>query len=215
MNKADILAGLVKAVVDMDTDAAINLSRQALQAGIPAEEAIENGLAHGMEKVGELFASGEYFIPEVVVCSDAMYAGLGILKPALDKVKKPRGKVVIGVVEGDTHDIGKNLVAIMLEAAGFEIYDLGRNVPLSNFAERAMAVDADIIALSSLMTTTMTGMKVVVDDLVHLSKDRKRFVIVGGAPLSLAFADRIGADGYAANAAGAVKLVSRLLDLGE
>lgn len=214
MDDYEILDKIARAVVEMDSHTVIELSKKALCAGINPEVAIEHGLARGMEEVGELFASGEYFVPEVVVCSDAMYAGLEILKPVLKKSLTPKGRILIGVVEGDTHDIGKNIVAMMLEAAGFEIHDLGRNVPLQDFASKALEVDADIIALSSLMTTTMDGMKAIIDDVQDRCRQERPYVIVGGAPVSRAFAERIGADGYASNATEAVRLARRLVGLG-
>jgi len=211
MNKNEILSGLANAVVEMDTDSAVKLAKKSIEAGIPPETAIEEGLSKGMEKVGELFASNEYFVPEVVVCADALYAGLSILKSSSQKKFTTKGRIVIGVVEGDTHDIGKNIVAMMLEAAGFEVIDLGRNVPLSSFSKKAIETDADIIALSSLMTTTMDGMKTIIDDILMLSKDRKRYVMIGGAPVSKKFAEKIGADGYSPDAAGAVKLAKQFI----
>ena len=202
---------LAQAVVDMDIDKVTELSRKVLKAGITPECTIEQGLAKGMGEVGSLFESGEYFVPEVVVCSDAMYAGLEILKTSMPKETKPKGRILIGVVEGDTHDTGKNIVAMMLEAAGFEIHDLGRNVPLQEFTRKAVEVDADLVALSSLMTTTMGGMKVVVEELHRNSNCRCRYVMVGGAPVSQSFARRIGADVYAPNANAAVRLARKLL----
>jgi corrinoid protein of di/trimethylamine methyltransferase len=213
MNKHEIISGLARAVVEMDTETVERLAYLSLEAGIPAQEGIENGLSKGMERVGELFAGGEYFVPEVVVCADTLYAGLNILKPAMPKDVKAKGRIVIGVVAGDTHDIGKNIVAMMLEADGFEIIDLGRNVPLPEFGRKALELDADIIALSSLMTTTMMGMQSVVEDVKEKFPDKKRYVMVGGAPLSQAFAQRIGADGYAPDASRAVKLARRFMGL--
>lgn len=206
MKKDKILSGLAEAVVEADIEKAVEMARLSLETGIPAREGIESGLSRGMEKVGELYASGEFFIPEVVVSADALYAGLNVLKPAMPTDNRAKGRVLIGVVEGDTHDIGKNIVAMMLEADGFEVYDLGRNVPLSLFASQALEKGADIIALSSLMSTTMMGMKTVVEDVRASYPERRPLIMVGGAPLSAAFARRIGADGYAADAAGAVKL---------
>jgi methylmalonyl-CoA mutase cobalamin-binding domain/chain len=158
-----------------------------------------------------LFEQNEYFVPEVVVCADTMYAGIRILEPHLKNKIRQAGKITIGVVEGDTHDIGKNIVVMMLEAAGFEICDLGRNVPSRLFADRALETGADIIGISSLMTTTMPEMKNIIDDLRTRRVAKKPFVIVGGGPVSFAFAKSIGADGYAANAPGAVKLSLRLM----
>ena len=159
-----------------------------------------------------MFESEEYFIPELLLCSDAMYAGLDVLRPQLKQIPgQRRQKVVIGVVEGDTHDIGKNLVKIMLEASGFETIDLGRDIPPQRFVDTAVAEDAKVIALSTLMTTTMDAMAEVVQ-LLEKANLRSRFkVIVGGGPISQAFADRIGADGYAAAAPGAVRLVEELV----
>jgi methylmalonyl-CoA mutase cobalamin-binding domain/chain len=165
-----------------------------------------------MERAGKLFDESEYFIPELLVCSDAMYAGIDVLKPYIEhKESEHKLRVVIGVMEGDTHDIGKNIVKIMLESTGFEIYDLGRDVPPISFIEKALEVDANIIALSTLMTTTMDGMREVIDTLTSQNVRDRFKVIVGGAPINQLFADNIGADGYARNAAEGVELAKRLV----
>jgi corrinoid protein of di/trimethylamine methyltransferase len=182
---------------------------------IDAYEAIEKGLSHGMERAGQLFEDGEYFVPELLICSDAMSAGLKILRPHIKIAEEgKKSRVVIGVVEGDTHEIGKNLVKIMLEASGFKIYDLGRDIPPRQFVEKAKEVKADFIAISTLMTTTMGRM----GDVIHLLKEeslRERFkVIVGGGPISQVFADNIGADGYAANASAAARLARKMVNGG-
>jgi len=210
-SKEIILRDLADAIVDMEEGTAVVLAKEALAAGIPPETAIMDGLAVGMEKVSELFDSQEYFVPEVIVCADAMYAALRILRPENAAEEKSKGKIVIGVIEGDTHDIGKNIVAIMLEGAGYKVYDIGRDVPADKFIEKAVEVEADIIAISSLMTTTMGRMKVVIDKLNESSMKIKPLVIIGGAPVSGQFADRIGADGYSANAPEAVKLANKLM----
>ncbi|MDD2510406.1 MAG: corrinoid protein [Syntrophomonas sp.] len=212
MKREEILEALAQAVVVMDEEDAVRISRLALQAGISAEDAIENGLSQGMAKVGELFDSNEYFIPEVVVCADTMYKGLEVLKTAVTKAPEPKGRIVIGVVEGDTHDIGKNIVAMLLESAGFEIHDLGRNVPAAQFVDRALQVDADIVAMSSLMTTTMEEMKIVIEKLRKNGEGQRPYCMVGGAPISKSFADSIGADAYAANAPAAVKMARQLME---
>ncbi len=196
----------------MDEDESVAVANEVVERGIDAYRAIEQGLSAGMERAGQLFDEEEYFIPELLMCSDAMYAGMDVLKPHLrsDDVAEKR-KVVIGVVEGDTHDIGKNLVKIMLETSGFAVTDLGRDIPPARFVETAKEIGADIIALSTLMTTTMEGMGAVVR---QLSEEgiRDRFkVIVGGGPISQGFADRIGADGYAVNAADAIRLARALV----
>lgn len=202
---------LSEAVVEMDEERTVSASKAALADGVDAYEAIEKGLSHGMARAGRLFEEEEYFIPELLMCSDAMYAGLDVLKPHLVKTADSKGKIVIGVIEGDTHDIGKNMVRIMFETGGFDVIDLGRDVPPQRFVDSAREHGADMIALSTLMTTTMDGMGRVVD-LLHQGNIRERIkVMVGGGPISPGFAKRIGADGYAVNAAEAVKVAIKLM----
>jgi dimethylamine corrinoid protein len=209
---SEIYRGLSDSVVGMDETLTVEIARCAVAEGIDAYQAIEQGLVDGMNRAGQLFETEEYFIPELLLCADAMYAGLEVLKPHIRREDaQVRRKVIIGVVEGDTHDIGKNLVKVMLDAAGFEVHDLGRDVPPQVFVDTAIAEGADIIGLSTLMTTTMPNMAEVIR-LLRESGRRAQFkVIVGGGPVSQAFADRIGADGYSANAPGAVKLAKKLL----
>jgi corrinoid protein of di/trimethylamine methyltransferase len=203
---------LADAVVDMDEDAAADLSQQAIDQGLDAFDAIDKGLARGMSRAGELFEEEEYFVPELIICADAMNAGIAILKPHLkpDAVAE-RHRAVIGVIEGDTHDIGKNLVRIMLESSGFEVLDLGRDISPKTFVDKAVESRSELILVSSLMTTTMDGMA----EVIRILKDRgirDQFkVAVGGGPVSQAFADRIGADGYSKNAAEAVRLCRNLV----
>ena len=208
----ELLEKLSDAVVNMEEDEAVRLANEVVSNQIDAYKAIDKGLSHGMERAGKLFEEEEYFIPELLMCSDAMYAGLDVLKPHIKaKEHGEKHKVVIGVVEGDTHDIGKNLVKIMLETSGFEVNDLGRDIPPHRFIEEAKTIGADIIALSTLMTTTMEGMGAVVE-LLKQENIRDRFkVIVGGGPISQSFANKIGADGYSVNAAEAVRLAKRLV----
>lgn len=205
---------LANAVLELDEERAVALSKEALERGYDAWETVEHGLIAGVNRAGKLFDEEEYFVPELLIAADAMYAGLAILRPHIkEQFTGISRKVVIGVVQGDTHDIGKNLVRIMLEVAGFEVHDLGRDVPPRKFVERAVEVKADIIALSTLMTTTMERMGEVIG-ILEEENLRSRFkVIVGGSPLSQAFADRIGADGYAPKAAQAVLLAKRLSGL--
>jgi dimethylamine corrinoid protein len=209
--KDEIMQRLIDSVIKMDIKQSEQAARDALDEGIDAYEAIMEGLAKGMEKVGELYDTGEYFVPEMICCADTMYAGMEILKPHIKKsddgVKK---KVVIGVVEGDTHDIGKNLVVMMLESADFEVYDLGKNVPLKMFGDKAIEVGADVIGMSTLMTTTRDGMKTVIDD-VRNRIDSSMPVVIGGAAVNKAFAQQIGADAYSKNAVEAISIVQRLV----
>jgi dimethylamine corrinoid protein len=205
---------LTQAIVDLDEDKAREAAEKVIAEGIEPFEAIDHGLTPGMERVGQLFEEQEYFVPELLVAADAMYGALEILRPHI-KPEDGRGaatKVVIGVVEGDTHDIGKNLVRIMLETKGFEVHDLGRDVPPRRFIDKALEIGAEVIALSTLMTTTMAGMKEVIE-ILNAEGIRERFkVIVGGAPISQGFANKIGADGYSSSAKGAADLVRRLID---
>ncbi len=208
--------GLSDAVVDMDEDLARELAQAVVDEGFDAYDAIEKGLSAGMEEVGRLYEEEEYFIPELLLCSDAMYAGIEILKPHIKKREDTvRHTVVIGVVEGDTHDIGKNLVKIMLESAGFDVIDLGRDIPAAEFVRAAEEHQAEIIALATLMTTAMPAMREVLEVLEKEAKRGKFKVVVGGGPISPAFADKIGADVYAVNAAEAARLARELVSQGE
>jgi corrinoid protein of di/trimethylamine methyltransferase len=205
---------LAVAVFELDEDLAKQLSQEVLDRGYDAWEAVEKGLLEGVNRAGKLFDEEEYFVPELLIAADAMYAGLTILRPHIRQDHVGHGrKVVIGVVQGDTHDIGKNLVRIMLEVAGFDVHDLGRDVPPHRFVEQAIEINADLIALSTLMTTTMERMADVIGILEERNVRNRFKVIVGGSPLSQQFSDRIGADGYAPKAAQAVQLAKRLVGL--
>ena len=187
------------------------LTKQAIDDGLAAEQILNEGLLAGMDVVGERFGANEIFLPEVLLSARAMNAGMEPLKPLLIAGDVPSlGTVVIGTVKGDLHDIGKNLVGVMLKGAGFEVIDLGADVAAERFVEAAEAEGAQVIGLSTLLTTTMSGMR----DVVNLVKDRKLEdrvkVIVGGAPVSQAIADEMGADGYGYDAANAVTLVKGL-----
>ncbi|MDR2075834.1 MAG: corrinoid protein [Desulfovibrio sp.] len=207
-----LFRGLSDAVVNLEEEKAAELAREVVKRNIDAYEAVDKGLAHGMDRAGRLFEEDEYFVPELLIAADAMYAGLDILRPHIkvDASSEP-GKIVLGVVEGDTHDIGKNLVKIILEAKGFTVFDLGRDVPPETFVRKAQEVGAEIIGLSTLMTTTMPGMAKVLEILKASGLRQRIKVMIGGAPISAAFARKIGADGYSANAIGAGDLASRLL----
>jgi len=187
-----------------------SLVDQALAAGLPSSRILNEGLISGMEKLGVLFKNNEVFIPEVLVAARAMNAGLTKLEPYLIKDKiEPKGTVVIGTVKGDLHDIGKNLVAMMLKGAGYRIVDLGADVPAEKYIEAARTSGADVVALSALLTTTMVQMKSIIQALQAAGVAVP--VIVGGAPLTQDYADQIGAKGYAADAASAVDIVHRLV----
>lgn len=186
------------------------LCAEGLKSGVAGKDMLNNGLLEGMQEVGRRFRAGEFYIPEVLVAARAMNAGLEVVKP--DLLKNPaskRGKVVLGTVAGDLHDIGKNLVGIMLTGAGFEVLDLGIDVTPAKFVEAATKEGANAVAMSALLTTTMVNMKEVVEQLKKNGFKGK--VIIGGAPVTQEFADKIGADLYAADAAeGAEKLKASL-----
>lgn len=211
-NKQEILQDLAQAVIDMDEDKAKTTAQEAIDAGIEAYEAINDGLVQGMQVVGDKYEQQEYFIPEVLLCADAMTAGMEVLQPHLPVAgNQNTEKVVLGVVQGDTHDIGKNLMKIMLETSGFTVIDLGRNVPLPDFVDRALETGARIIGMSTLMTTTMEGMRTVIEDLKRRGLRDEFLVIIGGGPISPAFAKEIGADLYAPDANAAAKKLKELV----
>jgi corrinoid protein of di/trimethylamine methyltransferase len=212
VSKDELYGKMKDCVVDMDEVAAVDLAGQVISEGYDAFEAIDQGFSKGMEVVSKLYDEEEYFIPELLLCSDAMYAGIDVLKPHIKVVPgKEQSTVVLGVVQGDTHDIGKNLVKIMLESAGFNVIDMGRDIPAEEFVAAAKAEHAEIIALSALMTTAMPSMKEVVD-LLEREGIRSQFkILIGGGPVSQAYAKKIGADAYAANAAKAVQAARELV----
>ena len=211
-SKEELLEKLSECVVEMEDEEVVDVANEYVESGYPALDGIMEGLVDGMNKASDLYDEEEYFVTDLLLCSDAMYSGIDILKPHLpvEENKGEKLKIVIGVVEGDTHDIGKNLVKIMLDTAGFEMYDLGRDVLLDNFVDKAIEVGASFICMSTLMTTTMDGMRIVIEKLKEKGIRNNVKVMVGGSPISQKYANEIGADGYSANAVGAVKLAKRL-----
>jgi len=216
LKEPEMLKAIADNVLEMEEESAAKNARKALEMNINPLTIINQGLVIGMNKAGKLFEENEYFVPELLLCSDAMYAGLEVVTPYIKKEEtQVMGKVVIGVVEGDTHDIGKNLVKVLLQASGFEIVDLGRNVPAGEFVEKTKQTGADLVCLSTLMTTTMGEMKKVIE-LLKQERMRDRVkVLVGGGPISESFARSIGADGYGESAAGAVRVAKRVLNIPE
>lgn len=188
------------------------LVREALDRGISPSEVLKGGLIMGMDQVGERFRRDELFIPEVLIAAKAMHAGMEVLRPKLmEGGVKLTGKMVLGTVRGDLHDIGKNLVGMMMEGAGFQVIDLGIDVPTEKFVEVVKVQQPDLLGLSALLTTTMPRMREVIEALVVAQIRQKVKVMVGGAPVTAKFANEIGADGYAPDAASAVELARRLL----
>lgn len=211
-DKEELLKLLAACVVEMEDEKVIPVSQAYINAGYPAIDGILHGLVEGMNKAADLYENEEYFIPELLICSDAMYNGLDVLNPHVSSQDyQKKAKVVIGVVEGDTHDIGKNIIKIMLETSGYELIDLGRDVPAAAFIDCVKDTGASVVALATLMSTSTGNMKKVIDLLQQANLREGVKVIVGGGPISAAFADKIGADGYAVNAVEAVKVVDRLV----
>ena len=211
------LKDCARAVIEGDGDRSAELAQKALDDGLAPLEVIENGFVKGIREVGRLWEEGELFLPELVMGAEAMKGAMTILEPSLKgagEAHSSAGHIVIGTIEGDIHDIGKTLVATMLLANGFEITDLGADVPVSKFIEEAMTKKAHCIAISALLTTTMNGQKKVIEELEEQSLKSKIKVIVGGAPCSEEWAKDIGADGYAGDAVAAVSLVKNLLAAG-
>ena len=213
MSKEGILARMEKAIIEGNKEEAEMLAKEALEDKMDLLEVIEKGYARGIQKVGDLWERGEYFLPELITSAECMKAAMSIFQPELEKAQiqaQSRGKVVIGTIEGDIHDIGKNLVASMLAANGFDVIDLGADVKLERFVEKAEEEDADFICLSALLTTTMLGQKRVIEILKEKNLTKKIKVLVGGAPVNQKWADDIGADGYGENAMAAVKVAQNL-----
>lgn len=211
-SQKEYLDKMAKMVVEMEDEEIGDLCREYLNEGYDPEEAIFNGLIKGMNEVGRLFEEEEYFISDLLICSDAMYNGIDVLKEDIESYGENNlATAVIGVVEGDTHDIGKNLVKLMLEVNGFNMIDLGKDVPAEKFVDEAIKNDAQFIMMSTLMTTTMANMKKVIDILNERNIRDQFIVMVGGGPVSESFAKDIGADAYSENANEAVKVAKSLI----
>jgi 5-methyltetrahydrofolate--homocysteine methyltransferase len=202
------------AVIEGKSEMAEVLVKDALSQNIPAEDVLNKGLVAGMTVVGQRFKNNECFLPEVLVSAKAMTIGLEIIKPKLAESNvQPLGKVVIGTIQGDLHDIGKNIVAMLMQGAGFEVVDLGADVPVDKFVESARIEKADVVGISALLITTMINMKAVVNGLKEAGIKDQVKVIIGGAPVTQDYADEIEADGYAPDAASGVDVAKQLLAL--
>ncbi len=209
-----ILNKLMEAILNYDIEGAIKAAEEALKYGLDPIDAIENGLAKGIKIVGEKFGSGEIFLTELAIAAEAMKEALKIFEPAILKSGRERkvlGRIVIGTVEGDIHDIGKNIVSTLLMASGFEVIDLGVDVPVEVFVEKVKELKPDILALSALMTTTMIKMVDVIKALEREGLRDKVKVMIGGAPTSKDWAREIGADGHGVDAIEAVEVAKKLI----
>ncbi len=209
---SNILEQMHKDLYDGKADEVGTATQKALDEGMSAQEILSDGLTSGMDKVGKDFKAGDLFIPEVLMSAKAMHAGMAVLRPLLTESDAlSLAKIVIGTAAGDLHDIGKNLVGMMLEGAGFEIIDLGTDVSPEKFVEAVRAEGADLVGMSALLTTTMPSMKVTIEALTEAGLRDSVKVIVGGAPVTAGFAEEIGADAYAPDAASAVDTARSLM----
>jgi len=204
------LKALADAIIKGDQNAAVEIAKVALGEGTAAKSILDDGLIAGMDVIGGRFKKNEVYIPEVLIAARAMKMAMEVLEPELAKAGvEPIGKFLIGTVQGDLHDIGKNLVAMMLKGAGFEVVDLGVDVPAEKFVEQAKTTDMQLIGMSALLTTTMPGMEKTVKALKDAGVSAK--IVIGGAPITQGYADKIGADGYAPDAASAVDVAKSLV----
>ncbi|MCD6508204.1 corrinoid protein [Candidatus Poribacteria bacterium] len=206
------LNALAEAIINGRKEEAEQITKQALDEGLSPAEVLNKGLIKGMSVVGEKFKNNEFYVPEVLIAARAMKSAIEILRPLLSESGvEPVGKVAIGTVKGDLHDIGKNLVAMMLEGGGFQVIDLGIDVGPEKFIQAVSDQEVQIVAMSALLTTTMPSMKVTIDALKEAGLRDKVKILIGGAPVTQAYADEIGADGYARDAASAVDKAKELL----
>jgi corrinoid protein of di/trimethylamine methyltransferase len=215
MTEQEFYEKLAQAVVDGEDEIALETAKAALEAGLDPLECINNGLTEGMNRVGELFASGEYYLPDLIIGGEAMKAALEVLEPALLETQEREvlGKVVIGTVQGDLHEIGKTLVATLLTANGFQVTDIGADKSPIDFMNAAIEEDADIVGASALLTTTMVVQGQIVEALDDAGLRDKVKVIVGGAPVDQSWADQIGADAYGKDAISSVAIAKKLMGL--
>jgi len=213
MGETDLLKRLKEAIINYDTEEAAKVAKEIVEKGFDPLEAIEKGVSEGLKIVGEKFGAGEIFLPMLMMAAQAAKEALAILEPMLKEgaSRKTIGKVVIGTVEGDIHDIGKNIVATMLTANGFEVYDIGVDAPASKFVEKAKEVNPQIIGISALMTTTMQKVPEVIEALKKAGLREKMKVMVGGAAVTEEWAKQIGADGYGEDAKAAVEVAKKLV----
>jgi corrinoid protein of di/trimethylamine methyltransferase len=215
MNNEEFLKEIKIAIVEGKKDEAVQLAQRAISEKMDLDEVIEKGYIPGIQKVGKLWEEGEYFLPELITSAECMKAAMKIMQPELEKAQidiRSAGTIVIGTVEGDIHDIGKNLVSSILSANGFNVVDLGSDVKLEAFIEKAEETNADLICLSALLTTTMTGQKKLIQLLKEKGLSGRFKVMVGGAPVNQKWADDIGADGYSENALTAVGAAKELVE---
>jgi len=202
-----VIEKIYQGVLNGEREVVVEAVQEAIDGNVTAERILKEGMMSAMAETGRLFEEGEYFVPELLIAARAMQGGMELLKPLLVAEDiEPIGKIVVGTVKGDLHDIGKNLVGMMLEGAGFEVIDLGSDVDAEKFVEAVRANQAHVVGMSALLTTTMTNMPVVIEALKAAGLRDSVKVLIGGAPVTKTYADQIGADGYAPDASQAAKL---------
>ena len=212
----ELFKAMAQSVIDGDTDQSAELARRALATGIAPLDAINQGFVLGVNEVGRQYGAGDMFLPDLVMAGEAMKSAVAVLEPEMQKSgtqRKMLGKVVLGTVKGDIHEIGKTLVGTMLTANGFQVFDLGTDVPTPKFVEKAREVNADIVGLSALLTTTMTVQRDVIESLKEAGLKDKVKVMVGGAPVTRSWVSEIGAEGYSEDAIGAVAVAKKLMGI--
>lgn len=210
----ELFEAMAQSIIEGEDEDAVRLAQQAVEQGIDPLEVINRGYVAGLDEVGEQYSRGEMFLPDLVLAAEAMKAAMAVLEPELTRRGEARqmlGTVVIGTVEGDIHDIGKTLVATMLSANGFKVYDMGVNVPIQKFIDKINEVDANLVGLSALLTTTMVKQRAMIETLQEAGLRGKVKVMVGGAPVTRSWADEIGADGFSEDAIGAVAVAKQLV----
>ncbi len=210
----EIINQIRQTLINYDEDGVQEWCKTALDEGVDPFRATMEGIAEGMIEVGDLYNKKEYFVPELLLCSDALYAGLDILRPAIKasgRTSVSKGSIVLGVVEGDVHDIGKNLIKMMFDVAGWTVHDLGKDVPIERFLEEQMKTDCDIVGLSALMTTSMVAMPEIIRKLKEKNPNIR--IMLGGAPITAELVDTYGADGYADSAGTAVDEAIKLIKM--
>ena len=211
----ELFNAMKQSIIDGEVEQAEALARKALEQNVDPLEAVNQGFVPGVNYVGAQFAAGDMFLPDLVLAGEAIKTAVAVLEPEMKKrgsVRQMLGKVVLGTVKGDIHEIGKTLVATMLSASGFQVFDLGVDVPIVQFAEKARDVKADIVGVSALLTTTMVGQKAVIEALDDMGLRPQVKVMIGGAPVTRSWQEEIGADGYSEDAIGAVAVAKRLME---
>ena len=211
----ELFNAMKQSIIDGEVEQAVALAHKALEQNVDPLEAVNRGFVLGVNYVGEQFAAGDMFLPDLVLAGEAMKMAVAVLEPEMKKRGSERqmlGRVVLGTVKGDIHEIGKTLVATMLSASGFQVFDLGVDVPIVKFAEKAREVKADIVGVSALLTTTMVGQKAVIEALDDMGLRPHVKVLIGGAPVTRSWQEEIGADGYSEDAIGAVAVAKRLME---